>query len=451
MRWRRATFYAALLLAWSLLALWQWHEVADQCAAARDDVRAQAQSLMQTLTGSIRSHRRLGPFFQTQFQQTLDNLVDTQSIVAALVVLDDADAQMAAGRHEQLDRSANTPIGDFWEPGGFRLVVAFEVHADEAGGGPGGGPGFGPGGGGGRGMGPGGGRGLGAAQGPFSTGGRFVATLMLDRSACDSRCRRAAALGAVLVVCGGIVLACVAVVWEGSLRLMAVAARTRVLQAESKHVQELSQAAAGLAHETRNPLGLIRGWSQRLGESLELPPDGQRHLRAITEECDRVVARLNQFLAFARPRDPQLQSTNLSGMLEELTVLLEPDLDDRKLQLQTTLEPADLSVDADPEMLRQALFNLLQNAMQHAPAGSVVEVTARVGEKRQVRIEVADRGPGVPAEEVASLFTPYFTTRPDGTGLGLAIVRRIATMHRWECGYADRASGGAVFYLDRIR
>jgi signal transduction histidine kinase len=101
-------------------------------------------------------------------------------------------------------------------------------------------------------------------------------------------------------------------------------------------------------------------------------------------------------------------------------------------------------------MFRQALFNLLQNAVQWSPEGGTVEVALVRGHAGRWRIEVADRGPGVAAEAVGRLFSPYFTTRPTGTGLGLAIVRRIATAHGWEVGYTPRPGGGAVFWMDGI-
>ena len=101
-------------------------------------------------------------------------------------------------------------------------------------------------------------------------------------------------------------------------------------------------------------------------------------------------------------------------------------------------------------MLRQALFNLLQNAIQAAPENGTVETSIARGRDGRLRIEVADRGPGVPSEVVDKLFTPYFTTRAGGTGLGLAIVRRIAAAHGWEVGYTPRPGGGAIFWLDGI-
>jgi signal transduction histidine kinase len=108
------------------------------------------------------------------------------------------------------------------------------------------------------------------------------------------------------------------------------------------------------------------------------------------------------------------------------------------------------TVRADREMLRQAIFNLLRNAIQFAPPQGSVTIVVKQGEHGRARIEVADGGPGVPPDKVDSLFTPYFTTRPDGTGLGLAIVRRIAAAHGWQSGYTPRAGGGSVFWLDGI-
>ena len=101
-------------------------------------------------------------------------------------------------------------------------------------------------------------------------------------------------------------------------------------------------------------------------------------------------------------------------------------------------------------MLRQALFNLLQNAIQASPAGATIETSVVCRRDGTRRFEVADRGPGVPEVVAGKLFSPYFTTRPGGTGLGLAIVRRIAAAHGWEVGYTPRSGGGAVLWLDGI-
>jgi signal transduction histidine kinase len=101
-------------------------------------------------------------------------------------------------------------------------------------------------------------------------------------------------------------------------------------------------------------------------------------------------------------------------------------------------------------MLRQALFNLAQNAIQFSPEGATVEIGVDCGQDGTCTVEVADRGPGVAPEAVGSLFTPYHTTRPDGTGLGLAMVSRIAGAHGWQVDYAARPGGGAAFRLSQI-
>jgi signal transduction histidine kinase len=139
----------------------------------------------------------------------------------------------------------------------------------------------------------------------------------------------------------------------------------------------------------------------------------------------------------------------LGPLVDELAVLLEPDLDAKRLNLRSAAASS-AWVWADRELLRQALFNLIHNAIQFAPSQGLVEIAVVRGENGSCRIDVADRGPGVAPEKTESLFTPYFSTRPDGTGLGLAMVRRIAASHGWEAGYTPRPGGGAIFWLDGI-
>jgi len=458
MQWQRLTSCAGLLLAWATVAVWQWREYRHERQLARQTLERQAEDLRNVLVGGIRSHRRLGPFFEDQFQGTLDELVTSEGILTVVISAEDGRPILSAGRTDLLDTASAMVAGEFWEPAGMRLVAPFELVARTVGSyGRGGGPGQGRTiGSYGRGGGPGQGRGArwrfedADAPGPFAAGGQFTAILLLDRRSVDAQCIRAAWLRSWVVVAGGLVLICVALAWRATVRLTEARGRARVLEAETRHLHELSQAAAGLAHETRNPLSLVRGWTQRLAQSELHSPDAQRQARTVVEECDRVTSRINQFLAFAGPSRPSLEAVDPNQIADELAALLEPDLDAKNLDLSRTGSKPQRTVRADREMLRQALFNLVQNAIQFAPQGGTVEIAVATGEDGSCRIEVADRGPGVDAEAVESLFTPYFTTRSDGTGLGLAIVRRIATAHGWQVGYRPRPGGGSVFWLDRI-
>jgi signal transduction histidine kinase len=440
-RWPRAATAAVLLAAWAALAAWQYHEYGHECSAAQDTLRSHAGAVMSALTGGIGSHRRQGPFFDEQVQGVLEDLTRSPDVRAAAVTGRAGRPLLSAGRADLL---AGAPLGEpggALRPEGFLLVADLPVAppAPAAGRPPGWGRWAG------QGRGP---RGPGPDEGSvFAAGGPFTAALLLDRTGADDAARRAAWSRLSVVAAGTLVLVCVGLIWRATVRL---AAARGALDAEARHLQNLGQAAAGLAHETRNPLGLIRGWTQRLAASTQATAGQRQQAQAVIEECDRVTARINQFLTFARPCRPRPEALDLWALVEELALLLEPDLETRGLTLRRALPANGAPARADRELLRQALFNLLQNAVQWSPAGDAVEVNAGRAAGGGWRVEVADRGPGVAAGAVASLFTPYFTTRHDGTGLGLAIVWRIAGAHGWRAGYTPRPGGGSVFWLDGI-
>jgi two-component system, NtrC family, sensor histidine kinase HydH len=465
MRRQGWTTWGVLAAACAALAAWQYREYRHERDAARQTVERQADAVLSALVGGLRSHRRLGHFFEEQIQAVIEELAAAEDVLAVAVVGKGDDPFLSAGepllvpKMVEASRAAPAPPdfsavagGSDWLPEGFRLARRFEI--ERLGGPGGGGPGYGGPGGPGAGRGPGFGRGLGRGagredvaeedDGPLA-GGRFTAVLLLDRAAADAQCRRAAWTRLTVAAAGSLVLLSVALVWRATVHLADARGREQLLEVETRHLRELSQAAAGLAHETRNPLGLIRGWAQRLGQSGLQTPEQEQQARAMLEECDRVTSRINQFLTFARPTEPRTERVELAALAEELAALLEPDLEARRLRLSRRID-APATVPADREMLRQALFNLLQNAVQFSPDGGEVEIRVLSGPGK-VRIEVADRGPGVAKESVGSLFTPYFTTRPGGTGLGLALVRRIALAHGWQCGYQPREGGGAVFFV----
>lgn len=439
---RRLILSVVVLLAFAWFAAWQWREYGRERQLAREAVASSADSIMNALVGGVRSHRRLGHFFTEQIESVLEELVRTENVHAAALVSEDGRAVLSAGDAERLHLAPPPLPGQYWDETGFRLATSFSLPSEAAG------PSTDRQGGGGRGW----GKRLPPAEieegGAFLPGETVTAVLVVARDRADHAILRAFWSRLLVVAAGWAVLICVAMAWRATVRLAEERGRGRALEVEARHLRELSQAAAGLAHETRNPLGLIRGWTQRLAD-----PDGsventRQQAQRIVEECDRLTARINQFLAFARPHEPQLDRFDPAEVVAELAVLLEPDLAAKQVTLQTL--SAGHTVLADREMLRQALFNLLQNAIQSSAENQCVETSVVRGPDGMWRLEVADRGSGVMPEHVERLFTPYFTTRPGGTGLGLAIVRRIAAVHGWEAGYACRSGGGAVFRLQGI-
>jgi two-component system, NtrC family, sensor histidine kinase HydH len=446
MRYQRWITLAVLLLAFTVLVIWQWDEYGYECNLAQETVSRSADSVMNALVGGISSHRRLGLFFSEQTQAVLDELVLSKDVLAVALVSEDGKGALFAGKHDLLNLSPPFTESESWEKAGFRLIKIFRLPSERAG--PGAGRGSGTGGGQGMGRGPRWQTEVDNTQNPFAPGRKVAAILLVDRIRTDTAIRHAAWMRGSIVVAGWLVVLCVAWAWRASMRLAEARGHASMLEIEARHLRDLGQAAAGLAHETRNPLGLIRGWMQRFSESGTTSDNGRQQAQAVIEECDRVTARINQFLAFARPSEPKLEQLDPADMIDELGKILEPDLSAKALMLKRPVPG--LTMKADREMLRQALFNLLQNAIQASPEKGTVEISVLRERDGRLRIEVSDSGLGVQEEAVKNLFAPYFTTRIGGTGLGLAIVRRIAAAHGWDAGYTPRLGGGSVFWLNGI-
>jgi len=215
------------------------------------------------------------------------------------------------------------------------------------------------------------------------------------------------------------------------------------------HLREMNLAAAGLAHETRNPLNIIRGMAQMLSRQPEATAEAREKSRAIVDETDKVTAQLNEFINYSRPREIRRAVLPLHPAIKEVVRALSYDIDEKKVKLEIKGEP--LSVEADEQLFRQALFNLLLNAIQALPAGGeVTVVTGRQGAS-EAFVEVRDNGPGVPPERRKEVFKPYFTTNQKGTGLGLAVVQQIVLAHGWEIECLGNEPQGAVFRITHLK
>jgi signal transduction histidine kinase len=214
------------------------------------------------------------------------------------------------------------------------------------------------------------------------------------------------------------------------------------------HLKELNLAAAGLAHETRNPLNIIRGLAQLISKQQNASPETQAKSREIIGETDRVTAQLNEFINYSRPREVRRAPTDLNAVAAEVARTLNFDLEEKKIQLQLQIEP--LIIEADEQLLRQALFNLVLNAIQAVQAGGIIRIRASKRNSEEAFIEISDNGPGVSPENRAEIFKPYFTTHAEGTGLGLAVVQQIILAHGWEIACLPNEPAGALFRLAHI-
>jgi signal transduction histidine kinase len=215
------------------------------------------------------------------------------------------------------------------------------------------------------------------------------------------------------------------------------------------HLKEMNLAAAGLAHETRNPLNIIRGLAQMISKQPSTQPEIQRKSREIIDEADKVAAQLNEFINYSRPREVRRSVLALGSVVTEVVRALNYDLEEKKISLQ--VKGDQLSVEADEQLLRQALFNLILNAIQAVNGNGEIQVVAEKRNPSEAMLEVRDNGPGVPADRRSEIFKPYFTTQKTGTGLGLAVVQQIVLAHGWEVECLPNEPQGAIFRITHLK
>jgi signal transduction histidine kinase len=217
----------------------------------------------------------------------------------------------------------------------------------------------------------------------------------------------------------------------------------------NSHLKEMNLAAAGLAHETRNPLNIIRGLAQMLSKQTDAPPDIREKTRVIMDETDKVTAQLTEFINYSRPREVRRSKIALKSAFAEVLRTLNHDLEEKKLRVETGGEQ--LSIEADEQLLRQVLFNLLINAIQAVGEGGQIQIQAKRESAIEASLEIRDDGTGVSPEQRQEIFKPYFTTHQKGTGLGLAVVSQIVLAHGWEIQCLPNTPKGAIFRITHLK
>ncbi len=222
---------------------------------------------------------------------------------------------------------------------------------------------------------------------------------------------------------------------------------------------ELTRVTGGLAHEIRNPLSTLRvnlqlladewreladGTVQRLPDAADIGRRGLKRIETLMAEIDRLTHTLENYLRFVGRDELQVDETNLNDLVAELVTFFEPQALASRVRLSLNCSAEPLRCRADSNLLRQALLNLLLNAQQALPTGGEIAVRT-LARGDAACVEIADSGEGIPADRLARVFDPYFSTRPRGTGLGLPTARRIISRHGGRLEVESPPGSGATF------
>jgi signal transduction histidine kinase len=200
--------------------------------------------------------------------------------------------------------------------------------------------------------------------------------------------------------------------------------------------------AARLAHEVKNPLAAIKGLSKHMARSAADPKTAER-LAIVAAEADRLQAIVESFLSFSRGLDDlKLEPVRPHEVARELAVLLETRAEEAGVEIDVAGD-AELALDADERKLRQALLNLVLNAVQASPRGARVRIAVERDCQRG-RITVRDDGVGMSAEVLSRIARPYFTTKEGGSGLGVAVARGLIEQHGGQLEFASAAGKGTT-------
>ena len=211
--------------------------------------------------------------------------------------------------------------------------------------------------------------------------------------------------------------------------------RTRDKLVAEEKFAAVGRLASAVAHEVRNPVAMIVSSLATATKSTTTPALRDEMFGIAGREASRLERVTTDFLAYARPRAVDARETSVASALAYVGDLLRSHAERRGVRVAIEGDEA-LIVSADAFQLHQALLNLGLNAVQAAAPGSTVRLRGSA-EPSIVRLAVENAGPAIPAEIVARLFEPFFTTRPDGTGLGLSIARNIARAHGGDVALAE--------------
>jgi PAS domain S-box-containing protein len=219
---------------------------------------------------------------------------------------------------------------------------------------------------------------------------------------------------------------------------------------QSEKMAAIGQLAAGIAHEIRNPLGIITNALYDLGEIVDVHnPEVEEDLRIAKEEMGRVQAIINNLLEFSRESRAELEVVDINDLLRKTVQLMQKGLQNRDVRVVTEFGSLSTCM-ANQNALRQIFLNLITNAVQAMPNGGELRLRTAPLLDGRIQLEFSDTGEGIPPENLKDIFNPFFTTKApgQGTGLGLSVVHSVVRRYKGEIRVESQVDRGTTFTIE---
>jgi len=238
----------------------------------------------------------------------------------------------------------------------------------------------------------------------------------------------------------------------GAIILLRDLREVKELQARAQraeHLASIGRLASIVAHEIRNPLSSIRGFTQYFAAQFRDETDEHKYTKVMINEIDRLNRIIEELLDYSRPLTLDRRETSVQTILNHTIQLIQNDADGQGVRIAPEF-PADMPlIWVDSERITQALLNVCLNSIAAMENGGTLTMTAQMGRDGDtVEIVIADTGSGIAEEDLPKVFDPFFTTKSSGTGLGLAVVRKIIDYHEGSISIKSRLGQGTTVTID---
>lgn len=212
----------------------------------------------------------------------------------------------------------------------------------------------------------------------------------------------------------------------------------------SERLAALGHLVTGVAHELRNPIGVVKTTVQLMEKDFAHISETKEYVKVINEQISRSNRVIEELLDFGRPSKQIVQSASINALLEKVLTFTSSMLRQQRIQLKLQLDESIPAAEVDAERIKQVFVNLILNATQAMPDGGTLTIRT-YHDNKWAYTDFTDNGQGIDSSELDSIFDPFYTTKESGTGLGLSISHQIVRMHGGHINVRSHVKEGTTF------